>query len=120
MKNLKQLLKKKKSMIKLKKIIEWWEVGNSYENNDELSENNRNIREIGRNVYNTFFDMYKVFEISAETFAEDKVYNIIDTEKKLWLKNKTRKLGLQNLYDLFDQETKGTYKTKNPTKQQIK
>ena len=29
-----------------------------------------------------------MFEVSAVTFAKNKVYNIIDGEKKLWLRNK--------------------------------
>ena len=32
--------------------------------------------------------MYKMFEVSAVTFAKNKVYNIIDGGKKLWLRNK--------------------------------
>ena len=40
-----------------------------------------------------------MFKISAETFAENYVYNIIDKEKKLWLRNKDiwEKLGVQNM-----------------------
>ena len=48
---------------------------------------------------NIFFNKYKMFKISAETFAENYVYNIIDKEKKLWLRNKDiwEKLGVQNM-----------------------
>ena len=59
-----------------------------------------------------------MFKISAETFTKSYVYNIIDKEKKLWLTNKD--LGVQNIYDLVDKESKGRYETKNPTKQQIR
>ena len=40
-----------------------------------------------------------MFKISAETFAENYVHNIIDKEKKLWLRNKDiwEKLGVQNM-----------------------
>ena len=40
-----------------------------------------------------------MFKISAETFAENYVYNIIDKEKKLWLRNKDiwEKLGVQSM-----------------------
>ena len=31
--------------------------------------------------------MYKMLAISAETFAENKVYNITDKEKRLWIPN---------------------------------
>ena len=40
-----------------------------------------------------------MFKISAETFAENYVHNIIDKEKKLWLRNKDiwEKLGVQSM-----------------------
>ena len=40
----------------------------------------------------------------------------------MWLKNKDieEKIGVKNIYDLIDKETKGKFKTNNPTKQQIK
>ena len=40
-----------------------------------------------------------MFKISAKTFAENYAYNIIDKEKKLWLRNKDiwEKLGVQNM-----------------------
>ena len=48
---------------------------------------------------NIFFNKYKMLKISAETFAENYVHNIIDKEKKLWLRNKDiwEKLGVQNM-----------------------
>ena len=63
-----------------------------------------------------------MIKISAEIFAKNYVYNIIDKEKKLWLRNKDigEKLGVKNIYDLIDKEIKGKFKTNNPTEQQIK
>ena len=45
------------------------------------------------------------------------VYNIIDKEKTLQLRNKdTReKLGAENIYDLIDKEIKDRFETRNPT-----
>ena len=69
-----------------------------------------------------FFSKCKMIKISAETFAKNCVYNIIDKEKMLWLRNKEigEKLGVKNVYDLIDKDIKGKLKTNNPTKQQIK
>ena len=69
-----------------------------------------------------FFNKYKMIKISAEIFAKNYVCNIIDKEKKLWLRNKDigEKLGVKNIYDLIDKEIKGKFKTNNPTEQQIK
>ena len=67
------------------------------------------------------FNMYKMYKISAETFFKNYVYNIIDKEKKLWLRNKDiEKLGVENSYDLIDKEIKGKFETKNPTNEQIR
>ena len=57
-----------------------------------------------------------MFEISAETFAKTKVYNIIDGEKELWLRNKDvgEELSFENIYDLIDKEIKRTFKTSIP------
>ena len=54
--------------------------------------------------------------------AKNYVYNVIDKEKKLWLRNKNivEKLGVQNIYDLVDKEIKGKCEAKNPMKQQIR
>ena len=46
-----------------------------------------------------------MIKIRAERFAKNYVYNITEKEK---------------IYDLIDKEIKGTFKTKNPTKQHIK
>ena len=44
------------------------------------------------------------------------IYNIIDKEKKLWLRNLDigEKLDVQNIHDLVDKEIKDKCKTKNP------
>lgn len=49
-----------------------------------------------------------MFRINAEKFAENYVYNIIDKQKKLWLRNKdtVEKLGVPNIYDLVDKKIK--------------
>ena len=59
-------------------------------------------------------------KISAETFAKNCFYNLIDKEKNSWLENKDIKerLGVQNIYDLVHKEIKGKFETKNPTMQQ--
>ena len=56
-------------------------------------------------------------KISAETFAKNCFYNLIDKEKNSWLENKDIKerLGVQNIYDLVHKEIKGKFETKNPT-----
>ena len=66
--------------------------------------------------------MYKMFEISSKTFAKNKLYNIIDGEKKLWLRNKDvgEKLSVENIYDLIGKEIKGAFKTNIPIKQKIR
>ena len=63
-----------------------------------------------------------MFRISAETFAKNCIYNIIDKENTLWLRNKDigEKLGFQNIYDLIDKEIKGRFETRNPTVEQIR
>ena len=44
--------------------------------------------------------MYKMLRISAETYVKNGVYNIIDKNKKLWLRNACiyKKLWLGNVY----------------------
>ena len=66
--------------------------------------------------------MYKMFKISVETFTKNCVQNIVDKEKKLWLRNKDigNKLGVENIYDFVDQEIKSKFKTNNPTEQQTR
>ena len=63
-----------------------------------------------------------MFKITAETFAKNYVYNIIDKDKKLWLRNKDigEKSGFQNIHDLVDKEIKGKCEDKNHTKKKKK
>ena len=63
-----------------------------------------------------------MFNISLEKYQIARVYNIIDKEKKLWLRIKDigQKLGVENIYDLIDQETKGKFERNNLTEQQVR
>ena len=73
----------------------------------KVSEKIKEMRRIKK--INIAFIMYKMSKISAETFAKNYVYNIIDKEKKLCLGKKDigEKLGVQNIYNLVDKEAKG-------------
>ena len=69
-----------------------------------------------------FCCMYKVVDISAETWinAEVSVIKIHDNVNKTLLKllcisNIAKSWGGQNIYDLIDKETKGKYRVKNMT-----
>ena len=66
--------------------------------------------------------MYKMHKISTEAFSKNYVYNIVDNEKKLQLRNKDigEKLGVENIIDLIDKEIKSKFYTKNPTNDQIR
>ena len=67
-----------------------------------------------------------MFEISAETFAENCDYTIKVNKKHnksvLWIRmiNIQKNVGVKNIFDLVGKETKGKFKTDNPTEQQIK
>ena len=63
-----------------------------------------------------------MFKICAETVAKNCVYDIIDKEKKLWLRNKDigEKLGVENIYDLIDKEIKYKFETRNPINEQVR
>ena len=65
-----------------------------------------------------FFNKYKILKISAETYAKNCLYNIIDKEKMLRARKKDigEKLGVENIYYLIDKELKGRFETRNPTK----
>ena len=65
-----------------------------------------------------FLNKYKILKISAEAYAKNCVYNIIDKEKMLWVRKKDigEKLGIEDIYDLIDKELKGRFETRNPTK----
>ena len=58
--------------------------------------------------------MYKMFIISAETYVKNCVYNMIDKEKMLWLRNKDieEKSGVKNFYDFIDNEIKAVLRLK--------
>ena len=45
------------------------------------------MHKIKKYIY-IFFNKYKMIKITAETFAKTCVHNIMDKEKKLWLRNK--------------------------------
>ena len=69
-----------------------------------------------------FCCMYKVVDISAETWinAEVSVIKIHDNVDKTLLKllcisDIAKSWGGQNIYDLIDKETKGKYRVKNMT-----
>ena len=69
-----------------------------------------------------FCCMYKVVDISAETWinAEVSVIKIHDNVNKTLLKllcisDIAKSWGGQNVYDLIDKETKGKYRVKNMT-----
>ena len=66
--------------------------------------------------------MYQMLEISAEKYAKNCVHNILDKEKKLWLKNKYigKEEGVKNAYNLIDEEIKDKLEPKNPTNEQIR
>ena len=52
-----------------------------------------------------------MIKISAKTFPENCIQNIIDKEKMLWPWNKDieEKLGVENIYDLIDKEIHGRF-----------
>ena len=66
------------------------------------------------------FRMYKILNISAETYAKNSILKIIDKEKMLWLRNKDmgEKLGVKSIYDLIDKKIKRRYKSRNLTNEQ--
>ena len=61
--------------------------------------------------------------ISAEVFAENGIYTIIQHKKDnntvLWIRIKDigKKLGVKNIADLLDKEIKGKFESNYPTKQ---
>ena len=70
--------------------------------------------------------MYKMFKVTAETFAKNCVYTIkvnkTDNKSMLWIKmiEKRKKLDVKNIHDLVDKETKDKFKINNLTVEQIK
>ena len=78
--------------------------------------------EISKIKKNIFFNINKMFKISAKTFSENCIHNIIDTEKMLWLRNKDigEKLVVNNIYHIIDKEIKAIFETKNSKDEQIR
>ena len=70
--------------------------------------------------------MYKMFKVTAETFAKNCVHTIkvnkTDNKSVLWMKtiDKQKKLDVKNIHVLVDKEIKDKFKTNNPTNEQIK
>ena len=70
--------------------------------------------------------MYKMFKVTAETFAKNCVHTIkvnkTDNKSVLWIKmiDIKKKLNYKKIYDLVNKEIMGKFKTSNPTDEQIK
>ena len=70
--------------------------------------------------------MYKMFKVTAETFAKNCVHTIkvnkTDNKSVLWIKmiDIQKKLDVKNIHDLVDKEIKDKFKTNNLTDEQIK
>ena len=70
--------------------------------------------------------MYKMFKVTAETFAKNCVHTIKvnETDNKSVLRIKMfeiqKKLDVKNIYDLVDKEIKGKFKTNNLTDERSK
>ena len=70
--------------------------------------------------------MYKMVNISAETFNKNCVYTMTQLKKGkepiLWIKIKDigRKLDVKNIFDLVHKEIKGKFQTDYPTQKQIR
>ena len=66
--------------------------------------------------------IYEMFGISVITFAKNCVYNTIDKEKMLWLRNEDIKenVDARNLYELSPEGIKGRLESKKPTDEQIR
>ena len=70
--------------------------------------------------------MYKIFKVTAETFAKNSVHTIKvnKTDNKSVLRIKMidlqKKLDVKNIHDVVDKEIKGKFKTNNLADEQIK
>ena len=67
--------------------------------------------------------MYKMSEVTAETFAVHIIkVNKTDNKSMSWIKmiDIQKKLDVENIHDLVDKEIKGKFKTNNLTDEQIK
>ena len=67
--------------------------------------------------------MYKMVDISVEKYANAKVRTIREANKKLfWVRiyDVQQEIGVKNMPDLVRKEIRGIFRTKNPTKDQIR
>ena len=89
----------------------------------EILEKIMKIHRVKKNTF-FFFCMYKMVEISADTFAKSSIHTIEQLRKgkklALWIRIKDigRELDVENIYDLIDKEIKGKFKTNNFTDEQ--
>ena len=73
---------------------------------------------------NILFCMYKMVEISVETFSNNCIHTITHLRKgkklALWIRIKDigKELDIENIFDLIDKEIKGKFKTNNLTDEQ--
>ena len=63
--------------------------------------------------------MYNMYLISAERYENANVKTLPDKNGHIWVKM-TNGLGVTSMSDLILKELYGVYKTKNPTKEQVK
>ena len=69
-----------------------------------------------------FLCMYQMYLISAERYENANVKTLPEKNSPIWVKMKDVQngLGVPNMSDLILKELYGIYKTKNPTKEQVK
>ena len=69
-----------------------------------------------------FLCMYQMYLISAERYENANVKTLPEKNSPIWVKMKDVQngLGVTNMSDLILKELYGIYKTKNPTKEQVK
>ena len=69
-----------------------------------------------------FLCMFKMYLISAERYENANVKTLPEKNSPIWVKMKDVQngLGVPNMSDLILKELYGIYKTKNPTKEQVK
>ena len=66
--------------------------------------------------------MYKMYLISAERYENANVKTLSEKNGHIWVRMKyvQNGLGVTNMSDLILKELYGIYKTKNPTKEEVK
>ena len=69
-----------------------------------------------------FLTSIKCLKLVLKHNAKNCIYNIIDNEKMLWLRNKNigEKLGVGNIYNLIDKEIKERFETRNLTNEKMR